>query len=181
MDDQQLVEKVIDGDKQAFSQLIKKYQRLVASVVFKLINDQRDREELVQDIFVKIYQKIGEFRFNSKLSTWIATISYREAISVLRKKKKVIEDDFENVNFGQNTDHFGNQDRSEFIKGVIDTLPHNYAVILTLYHIEGFNYSEIVEIMEMPEGTVKNYLFRARKKLKDLLIPYLEKEQLLYE
>lgn len=180
MDDQQLVERVIQGDKTAFSFLIRKYQRLVASILFRILEDERDREELAQDIFIRIYQKLSEFRFESKLSTWIATITYREGISQLRKRKSIQEESLDFSMPGIADKKFENEDLSRFLKIMIDKLPHQYAVILTLYHIEGFSYPEIVEITDLPEGTVKNYLFRARKKLKEMLTPYLDKEKLLY-
>ncbi len=179
MEDRELVKKVQAGNREAFAVFIERYKRLVAHMVARLIDNQEDREEAIQDIFVRIYQNIGTFNFDSKLSTWVGTIAYRHAINVLKKKKRmpaseeivesdamVLEEDFENM------------DRATFINKCIDKLPDHYKVILTLYHLDQMSYPEIVEITGMPEGTVKNYLFRARKKLKDILEPYLKTEML---
>jgi len=92
MDEQALVSRVISGDKQAFRLLIKQHERLVAHMVGRLVDRDEDREELCQDVFLKVYEKISEFNFQSKLSTWIATIAYRMGINHLRKKKIALSD-----------------------------------------------------------------------------------------
>lgn len=179
MEDKILVDKVLKGDRNAFSSLIAQYQRLVEHMVAKLVDDPRDREEVAQDIFVKIYEKLEDFHFESKLSTWIATIAYRQAINALKKRKRMKEDeDIENIDFniGDEDLTVENEDYAKFIHRWIEKLPTRYRSILTLYHLEGMSYPEIVEVMEMPEGTVKNYLFRARKKLRELLETKMERE-----
>ena len=75
MDDKALVSAIIGGDLQAFKRLIKQHERLVAHMVSRLIDRKEDRDELCQDVFLKVYEKISEFNFQSKLSTWIGTIA----------------------------------------------------------------------------------------------------------
>ena len=134
---------------------------------------------------MRVYEKLGEFSFQSKLSTWIATIAYRYAINHLRKKKL----DFTELSEFQleasfiETENpetaFSERDMNDFVLRLIDKLPPQYKMVLTLYHIEGMNYAEIGQITEMPEGTVKNYLFRARNLLKERVKGYIGKEELL--
>ncbi len=179
MEDKILVEKVLRGDRSAFSVLIERYERLVEHMVAKLVDDPRDREEVAQDIFIKVYEKIGDFHFESKLSTWIATIAYRHSINALRRSKKYRdEEDIDRINFsvGSEDQSFENEDFAKFIHHWVSKLPHRYRTILTLYHLQEMSYPEIVEIMEMPEGTVKNYLFRARRKLKELIETQMQTE-----
>jgi RNA polymerase sigma factor (sigma-70 family) len=186
IDDQALVSRVISGDKQAFRLLIKRHERLVAHMVGRLIDRHEDREELCQDVFLKVYEKIVEFNFQSKLSTWIATIAYRMGINHLRKKKIDLSDIPEEESF---TAHFISQDDPQgsmedneieaLTLKLIDQLPAHYKTILTLYHVDQMSYSEIGEVTGLPEGTVKNYLFRARNLLKEKVKKYLGKEQLL--
>jgi len=186
IDDQALVSRIISGDKQAFRLLIKQHERLVAHMVGRLIDRNEDREELCQDVFLKVYEKISEFNFQSKLSTWIATIAYRMGVNHLRKKKIELSDIPEDESF---TAHFISQEdpqedmEDSEIEGItlklIDQLPPHYKTILTLYHVDQMNYGEIGEITGLPEGTVKNYLFRARNLLKEKVKKYLGKEQLL--
>ena len=186
IDDQALVSRITAGDKQAFRLLIKRHERLVAHMVGRLVDRNEDREELCQDVFLKVYEKIAEFNFQSKLSTWIATIAYRMGINHLRKKKIELSDIPDEGSF---TKHFisyydpqeslEDQEVETMTLQLIERLPPQYKTILTLYHIDQMNYSEIGEITGLPEGTVKNYLFRARNLLKEKVKKYLGKEQLL--
>src|SRR5258705_10630653 len=146
IDDQALVSRVISGDKQAFRLLIKQHERLVAHMVSRLVDRNEDREELCQDVFLKVYEKIAEFNFQSKLSTWIATIAYRMGINHLRKKKIDFSDIPEEESF---TAHFISQDDPQESMEVteieamtlklIDQLPPHYKTILTLHHVDQMN------------------------------------------
>lgn len=186
MDDQSLVKSVLGGNQQAFEFLIRKYEKLVFHMIQKLTNDQVLIEELAQDVFMKVYEKLPGFRFDSKLSTWIGTIAYRQTINSLRKSSKMtykaLEEASEERFFQETTtphDLLESSSVASFIQQNIEKLPAHYRNILYLFHIEEMTYPEIVEVTGMPEGTVKNYLFRARKLLKDELSKHLKKEQLL--
>ena len=183
-DDKALVSSIKDGDESAFRMLIRRNERLVAHMVGRLVKRDEDREELCQDVFLKVFEKIQEFNFQSRLSTWIATIAYRMAVNHLRKQTLEVESLGENEAW---TDRFiesenpegilSDQDQEKWILGLIDKLPLQYKTILTLYHLDGLNYDEIGEVTEMPEGTVKNYLFRARTLLKERVKEYLGREE----
>jgi RNA polymerase sigma factor (sigma-70 family) len=185
-DDRALVSRVLSGDMPAFRLLIKQHERLVAHMVGRLVDRDEEREELCQDTFLRVYEKLSEFNFQSRLSTWIATIAYRYAINHLRKKKIEISDIPEDERF---TAHFissdnpgeslEDQDQNDMVMRLIQQLPVQYKTVLTLYHVDGMSYPEIGEITGMPEGTVKNYLFRARNLLKEKVKNYLGKEEVL--
>ena len=186
MDDQALVRSVLNGNTQAFSFLIKKYEKLVFHMINKLVDNDVIIEELAQDVFMKVHEKLPGFRFESKLSTWIGTIAYRITINHLRKSKKMvfkeIEEDMEENYFTDLVNpesQYESKDVGNFIQAHIELLPAHYRNILYLYHIEEMTYPEIVEVTELPAGTVKNYLFRARKLLKDQLSKFMLKEELL--
>jgi len=183
IDDRALAARVAEGNKHAFELLIRKYERLVAHMVGRVINNAEDLEEICQDVFLKVYEKISEFNFQSKLSTWIATIAYRQAINHLRKKKIELADLPDDEKFEErfiadtNTVELIEEDEMESVViKLIEKLPTHYRVVLTLYHLENMNYAEIGEATGMPEGTVKNYLFRARQLLKEKIKTYLGKE-----
>ncbi|MDH5609327.1 MAG: sigma-70 family RNA polymerase sigma factor [Cyclobacteriaceae bacterium] len=184
MDDKELVQNILNGDRRALTQLIGKYQRLVMHMVCRLIDNEEDREEIAQDVFVKVFQKLRDFNFESKLSTWIATIAYRHSVNHLKKvKKQFLTEELDLLtNYPVAEERFvlDQKDQAAYIRYWIQKLPVNYRMVLTLYHLEGLAYSEIMEIMDMPEGTVKNYLFRARQKLKELMAPVMGKEVFLY-
>ena len=127
---------------------------------------------------------LGEFGFQSKLSTWIGTIAYRLALNTLRKNKIEVTDIPEEDRF---TAYFvndespekivGDKDMDEYVLRLVDLLPMQYKTVLMLYHVDGMNYQEIGEITEMPEGTVKNYLFRARTMLKEKVKIRMQNEE----
>jgi len=179
MKDKDLVNKILDGDHMASKVLIDQYQKLVFHVVARLVDNQEDREELCQDVFVKVFKNLAGFQFQSKLSTWIATIAYRLSINFLQKsKRRNLEQNLDHVSFnlGVTDGSVEDLDYALFIQQLIQQMPDTYKTVLTLFHIEGFSYPEIMKVTGMPEGTVKNYLFRARKKLKELSEPYVGKE-----
>ena len=170
-----VIEKVLQGDVNAFSYLVEKYKKLVAHIVFRMIYNQGDREDICQDVFLKIYQNLSRFRADSKLSTWIGKISYNCCINYINRKKTIVmnqsSQDWEEI-ASENPDpvwHTEQDDRVNKIRAEIDQLPVQSRAILTLYHLEDMSYREIGEVMNLPEGTVKSYLYRARQHLKEEL------------
>jgi len=138
---------------------------------------------------------LESFKFQSKLSTWIGQIAYNTCVNHLEKKKLLLiennnddsESDDETLEIMNNkTNPLSNEtekiifkkELSEILKKEIDKLSPVYRTLITLYHNEELNYSEIAEITELPEGTVKNYLFRARKTLRNNLLLTYKKEAL---
>lgn len=185
-DDRTLVARVLSGDTQGFMLLIRQHERLVAHMIGRLVKNEEDREEICQDVFLKVYNKLSEFTFQSKLSTWIATIAYRYAINHLRKQKMFFSDIPEEERFAGNFIEAENpetvteeKDMDAFILKLVDRLPAQYKIVLTLYHLDGMTYPEISKVTGMPEGTVKSYLFRARNLMKEKVKQYLGKEEWL--
>jgi RNA polymerase sigma factor (sigma-70 family) len=186
IDDRTLVRNVLAGDKQAFKQLIQQHQRLVIHMVGRIVKKTEEREELCQDVFLRVYEKLGEFSFQSRLSTWIATIAYRYAINHLRKERMVFSDIPEEEGFtkqfveNENPETLiGDKDMDAFVLKLADQLPVQYKTALILYHVEGMSYQEIGGITGMPEGTVKNYIFRARTLLKEKIKKHIDTDEVL--
>lgn len=179
--DRILVEKVLAGDKGAFGNIIKNTEALVAQVIYKMVNNLEDRRDLAQEVYLKAYKNIKNFRFESKLSTWIARIAYNTCINYLEKKKLLLRDDLEVENNqmaytpGLALDL---KERSLIITAAIEKLPPVLKTLITLYHHEDLSYAEIQQITELPEGTIKSYLFRARKALKENLLQHYKKEEI---
>ena len=182
--DKALVDAVLSGNRQALRDFIKRHERLVSHMVARLVDDKSDREELCQDIFLRAYEKLSEFNFQSKLSTWVATIAYRHGVNHLRKRKMKwadLPEEADDWNFAEPENLANNIEEDDIeviIKKNIEQLPPQYKVVLTLYHVDGMNYNEIGEATGMPEGTVKNYLFRARHLLKESVKKYLGQEEI---
>ena len=182
-----LIDRIKRGDERAFQTLFENHQRLVMHIVCRMISNVTEREDMCQEIFIKVYQNLDCFRYESKLSTWIAKIAYNTCINQIQKKKILLYDDhspedmsLENISGEQLLpDTFTEEkDMVVHLQREIDKLDVRYRTILTLYHLIGMNYSEIGLIMELPDGTVKSHLFRARKILKKQLLSLYRKEEL---
>jgi RNA polymerase sigma factor (sigma-70 family) len=194
--DRQLVEKVLRGNTNAFSSIIKSTEKLVAQIVFKMINNPEDRKDIAQDVYLKAFSKLSGFKFQSKLSTWIAQIAYNTCLSYLERKKLFFPDYINKENeaadnaleliSAKSINTFDNEPEnilskkeiSEILKTEIEKLPPVYKTLITLYHNEEMSYEEMAQITELPEGTIKSYLFRARKTLKENLLTQYKKEEL---
>lgn len=183
----ELVDNIISGSSRAFRTFIDEYKNLVAHIVFRMIDNIEDREDMCQNIFIKIYQNLHNFKFESKISTWIARITYNSCINYLQKKKVPLFEDLATEDMTLDSvsgtidlpdSIMETEDTQRLLQNEIDKLPVKYRTILTLYHLDEMSYFEIGEIMGWPEGTVKNYLFRARKHLKQKLVEKYQVEDL---
>jgi RNA polymerase sigma factor (sigma-70 family) len=187
MDSEVLVKKTLAGNKKAFESIIQQHQRLVSHVVFRMVQNPADQEDVCQDVFLKVYENLGGFKFESKLSTWIARIAYNTCLNYLEKKRVPLFDDLapeerslETVpgNSSNPDETVEGKEISVLLRSEIDKMPVHYRTILTLYHLDQMSYKEIGETMDLPEGTVKSYLFRARRLLKDRLMAKYQREDL---
>jgi RNA polymerase sigma-70 factor, ECF subfamily len=204
LSDKHLVERVLKGDTPAFGMIIKNTEGLVAQIVFKMIGNAEDRKDIAQDIYMKVFYHLPDFQFISKLSTWIGQIAYNRCLNYLEKKRLILPGDLQeaygpdaNSAYGTEADPaehpdsrvmygsvhspghlMSNKERKAILRSAIDKLSPIYKTLITLYHQEEMSYEEIGQITGMPEGTVKSYLFRARKALKDTLLLTYKKEEL---
>lgn len=184
MNDAELVQQILNGNSNAFRFLVAKHQRLVLHVVGRIVQRQEDIEDICQEVFLKVYSKIGRFRGEAKLSTWIARIAYNTSISHLRKEDRdeLSYDDRPALVAGETDESTLHQpvetaEIKAYLMQKIEELPIQYRTVLTLFHLEEFSYREIEEITGMPEGTIKSYLSRARKILKEKLEKVTEIEK----
>ena len=182
-----LVREILDGNKQAFRIFVEKYERLVRQIVYRMLPNETDREDISQDVFVKIYENLASFQFNSKVSTWVARITYNTCLNYIEKKRvpligdcvgeEVTSDSWEDTS--DVTREFAEvRDLSVKLAEEIDELPVIYGTILSLFHLQDMKYNEIADILSLPVGTVKNYLFRARRMLRERLAEKFTAEDL---
>ena len=167
------------GDQDAFRCIINEYKKLVAHIVFRMVKNPMDREDLGQEIFIKVYQKLSTFRFESKFSTWFSKIAYHACINYLNKKSTEMFKSCESVDKDWDIaicdtltplTELENSERLRRVNQEIMNMPVNYRMVITLFHLQEMSYQEIGEILDMPEGTVKSYLYRGRQYLKERLI-----------
>lgn len=175
--DKVIVTNILNGNVQGFAIVVKNTEKLVAQIVRKMVINEDDQKDLVQDIYLKAYQNLASFQFKSKLSTWIANIAYNTVVNYLQKKKiPVIDIEFSATNkFTTNENPELETIKTETVAMLtreIDKLPPLYKTLITLYHLEDLSNKEIAAITNLPEGTIKSYLSRARKILKETILHY---------
>lgn len=174
MNDTELINQILDGNMNAFTFLVNRYQKLVVHITGRLIQRQEELEDVCQEVFIKVYQNLGKYRNECKLSTWIATIAYNTGINYLRKFKKFEEVNPEDSMALRNLtdfriENYETTDLKRYIREQIELLPIQYRTVVTLFHLEEFSYQEVEQITGMPEGTIKSYLFRAKALLREKL------------
>ena len=175
-----LVEQVLSGNRKAIGHLVTQYERLVLHIVTPLIGVNEDREDLCQDIFLKVFEKLHTFEFRSKLSTWIGNIAYNSSINFIKKKRNILfselaldhDDDISAASTMINEDPgqlMIAKEQLSFLQQAIEQLPPVQRTIILLFHYHDLSLDEISAITGDPVNTVKSHLFRARKKLKEKL------------
>jgi len=180
--EKEVVTRILKGDMRAFELLVKQYERLVFHVTSRLVRDEDDIADICQEVFIKVHKGLFRFNFQSKLSTWVAQVTYFTAINYLKKyKNKQVDsypDDIENYHFTNDNPEqlLTKKEVANYVEQLILQLPETYRTVITLYHLNEFSLEEIGEITGMPEGTIKSYLFRARKLLKEKVEVYLKKD-----
>lgn len=184
MDDIQIINQVLQGDQQSFEELIKRYQSFVFTIALRYVRNREDAEEIAQDVFVKAYRSLADFKGNARFSTWLYTIAMNTTKTFLRKVKPPI-DSLENATIREtvNAQHSGNstdlaEQRSThlLINQVIGLLNPDDAMIITLFYKAEQSIEETGVIMGLTPNAVKVRLHRARLRLKEKLELYFADE-----
>lgn len=180
-DEKYIVDEVLSGNRKAFVLLIKQYEGLVLHIVTPLIGVTEDREDICQDVFLKVYEKLNAFQFKSKLGTWIGNIAYHTCINYLQKKKNILlssvvspENELSflesrNIDFNNPEEAFIRRENINELNKEIRKLTEFQRVILLLFYQDEMSLVAISEILEMPLNTVKSHLFRAKNSLKSTI------------
>lgn len=169
-DDAALIQRTLAGDARAFEQLVKHHQQGVAAFVWRIVPSNEDREEVVQDVFLKAHRHLDRFKGDSSFTTWLYSIAYRTAVSKGRRKR-LDSESFEDTVAGEAIDDAERDEIGDLLARAIDGLAPEDRAIITLFHVQGCTIDEISGIIEKPSGTVKSILFRVRKRLKETLMP----------
>lgn len=182
--DKELVERVRRGDKRAFDLLVLKYQQKVANLVSRYIRDPSETQDVTQEVFIKAYRALKNFRGDSAFYTWIYRIAINTAKNVLVAQGRrppsgdVDAETAEQLEVGGRLKEFATPERqaltdeiAETVKLALDELPEDLRTAITLRELEGMSYEEIAEAMSCPIGTVRSRIFRAREAIDKRLKP----------
>ena len=171
-EDPYYIRQVLNGDNAAYRMLVEKHQDLVYTIVHRVVLSTEEAEEVAQDVFVKAYSKLSDFKAEAKFSTWIYRIAYNTAVSHTRKKKveflamdeEMIENHSEDE-MQQEIMGLSTEKQSQLIKKALGVLPRTDNLIISLFYYHGKDLEEISEIVGLTQNNVKVKLFRIRKKL----------------
>lgn len=182
-----LIERLVARDERAFNELVRTYERRVFGLVLRMLPTRAEAEDLTQEVFVQVFKAIGSFRGESKLSTWI----YRIAVNLCKNRAKYLrvrhsneQDEIEavaertplasarNANVAQierPDEAMAGRQVEEIVRQAISEVDENFRECLILCDVEELSYEEIAEITDLPVGTVKSRIFRARAQLRELV------------
>ena len=186
--DQKLVEKAQKGDKKAFGMLVEKYQRRLNRLLSRMVRDQSEIEDIVQDSFIKAYRAIDNFRGDSAFYTWLYRIGINTAknhlVKLGKRPKAMNEVDIEEIENFEDAPDLRNHETpestmmsSEIVASVnqtIEALPSELREAISLREMDGLSYEEIADLMNCPIGTVRSRIFRAREVIAEKLKPLIE-------
>jgi len=181
IDDKVLVSKSKQGDKAAFEGLVKRYSNYVYTTAFFMLRDIHEAEDVSQEVFVKVYLSIKDFRGISSFKTWIRKLTVNTCIDKLRIRSKTLDKklsldeigDFRRLTFADLSHNlesdFFNKEAVKKVLSIIVNLDENYRVPLILRDLQDYSYREIAELTGKPIGTIKTNIHRARKIIKEKL------------
>ena len=186
--DQLLVDRVRDGDKQAFDLLVAKYQRRLMRLLSRIVHDPAEAEDVVQETFIKAYRALRHFRGDSAFYTWLYRIGINTAKNFLatqgRRTPTSTDADSEQAEAFNDGEHLrdintpesmlASKQIAQTVNAAMDALPVDLRTAIALREIEGLSYEEISDIMACPIGTVRSRIFRAREVIADKLRPLLD-------
>lgn len=175
-DDAYYIQAIKDGQQAAFAALVDKHKAMVFSICNKVIRKSEMAEEVAQDVFVKVYQQIANFRQDAKFTTWLYRIAYNAAISVVRKKNVELAaiDDFVVENFSvdevqEQVQQMEKEQQLQHMQQAMEQLKEQEALMIQMFYLKEMSVKELAAMMDMTEGNVKVKLHRARKRLYDLM------------
>jgi RNA polymerase sigma factor (sigma-70 family) len=184
LNDNELISKVLSGDQQAYAGLVNRYQNYVFTLALRFTKNREDAEEVSQDIFIKAYRALADFRGASKFSTWLYTIVNTTCITFLRKKRLEVhsldnEKVFEvadNQDSGMRANLVEQKSRLAMVNHAIKMLSTDDAEVITLFYKSEQTLEEIAQILGIEANTVKVRLHRARTRLKEKMETHFAQE-----
>ncbi len=182
--DNEIISRVLKGDHQAYSALVEQYQNYVFTLTLRMVKNREDAEEVAQDVFVKAYRSLADFRGASKFSTWLYTIVTTTCITFLRKKRLEVhsldnEHIFERADAqdsGMSANQVETKSRQGMVNRAIALLGPDDAQIITLFYKSEQSLEEIAQVLGIEPNAAKVRLHRARTRLKEKMETYFSEE-----
>ena len=171
INERELVERCRSGDERAFQELVETYERLVFALIARTIQDPSRAEDLAQDVFLRIHRGLPYFRGEARLSTWIYRIVANVCLQDQTRPAQVSLDDAQTrgVTWSGSDRRFSDFEVRDRLEKAIARLPPNYRLLIAAHYLDGVQYDELAEALNLPLGTVKTQLHRAKQQLRRLL------------
>jgi len=186
LDDRTLVTRILGGDRDRFTELVRRYEKRVINYVYRFTHRYVEAHDLAQEVFVKVYLALDRYDPKYQFSTWLFRIAQNASIDVLRKKsiaevplaRPTVDDTQKEREFADKGVSpyraLKNKQLASAIEKAVENLPPDYRELIQLRHFAELSYEEIASMKKLPLGTVKNKLFRARNLLKTELESFVE-------
>ncbi len=172
-EEHKMIRRILAGQLHEYETLIRRYEPAVYNVLYQMLQQPAEAEELAQEVFVKAYEKLNTFNFQSRFFSWIYRIAINTAISHRKKEQRYLHPEQMPEHPEQLQDapdqRMERDERDGQIRKAVAQLKEPYQAVVVLYYFEELAYVEIAEVLEVPEKTVKSRLFDARRKLRGLL------------
>jgi len=175
LSDEQLIGLTLNGDRNAFGEIVNRYQDMVARTVRGMLGDAVYAEDIGQDTFIRLYKALPGFRGEAKLSTYLTRIAVNLTLNEIKKRKRtgnlvVTDNEKDKVafNIADNIDH-SQRDINEVVNKALEMLEAKYRIVVVMRLLQGYSTKETAEILRIPSGTVLSRLSRAQDKLKEIL------------
>jgi RNA polymerase sigma-70 factor, ECF subfamily len=176
-DETQLVTQAQNGDRNAFSELVRLHAQGVLNVIYRMCGDAQLAEDAAQETFIRAWQNLSSYRPGTSLRNWLYRIAVNAGTDMLRKEKRILPDAIEDLHLADGAPGLeslvSQQERTALVQAAILSLPHASRVVLVLREYEGLSYQEISSTLDIPLGTVMSRLSYARNLLKEKLEPQL--------
>lgn len=181
--DWEIINSINKGNYNDFNLLMDRYKHKAFSLLMRMLKNQMDAEEVLQDAFLKTYYGLKNFRGESQFSTWFYKIVYNSAISKLNSRKNKFQNSFISIDeelkipFDEKYE-IKDENLNTIVNKLMEQLPPNYSAVINLYYLDGYSCEEIASIMNLSVSNVKVLLHRSRKALKELIIKNKLEEEL---
>src|SRR5437763_13018384 len=169
--ERELVERCRRGDEGAFQELVEQYKDLVFAIIGRTVQDRSRAEDLAQDVFLRIQRGLPYFRGEARLSTWIYRIVANVCLQEHGKPAAAysLDDERTSVRPASPDRQFGDLELRDRLEKAIARLPANYRLLVAAHYLDGVRYEDLAEALQLPLGTIKTQLYRAKQQLRRLL------------
>ncbi len=171
----ELVKSALDGNKDAFAQIVERYRRMVARTIKGMLGDSVYAEDIGQEVFIKLYHSLPDFRGDSKLSTYIQRIAVNLTLNEIKRRKRFFSmfsqtgnNELHEFDVPDQESH-EKRDAKEIVEKALQALDPKFRIIVTMRMLQGYSTKETADILDLPLGTVLSRLSRAQEQLKEIL------------